>query len=263
MEPNAKRRGKKGAAIKNFARAHFGTALAPVLTQSPVRMECVSNIFHEFVMSASFKITRVAESAAHLRHHRLALSGIIALTLALLLGSTVLTPAALQIFAASSAKDHADLNRTSSASIWEGSPWAGGLESPRPEGQATNARQPEPPVTSASYTSGFDEKAVGLGPLPATAQSMKLAQPRDPRACPDDLNCSFRPAKAGGIPPRRPLAAANVEPVKASPPPTGLALLTANLHLPAHLPAYLPSANTLLKPFTFVGDTVVGFVKKL
>ncbi len=190
-------------------------------------------------MSAPFNIIRLAGSAAHLRHHRLALSGIIALTLALGLGSTVLTPAALRIFASSSAKDHTDLNGTGSALIWDGSPWAGGLELPRPEGQATNPRQPEP-LTSASYTSGFDKEAAGLGPLPAKAPPMKLAQPRDPRVCPDDLNCSFRPAKAGGVPPPRPLVAANAEPVKISPPPTGLALLTAN-SAPACTPARTPA----------------------
>jgi hypothetical protein len=176
-----------------------------------------------------------------------------ALALMALLGSTVLTPAARKVFVASPAKEGSDLTWTGSASIREGSPWGDGLRSP----------QREPPLTSATYTSGFDKKAAGLGPLPPETPPIKLAQTRDPHACPDDLNCSFRPAKAGAVPPRRPLIVADAEPAKASQAPTGLALLTASLHWPAQLPGYLPTPNTLLTPFTFVGNTVVGLVKKL
>ncbi len=154
-------------------------------------------------MPASLKITRLAETGAHLRHHKFAVSGFVGFGLMLLAGSAVLAPAGLQTFSTSPAKDHgkdhSDVNRTSSAANWAGSFWAGGLELPRPEGQSTNFAQKEAPLSSAAYTSGFDKQAAGLGPLPPAQRPLKFAQPRDPRACPDNLNCSFRPAKAAAV----------------------------------------------------------------
>jgi len=240
-------------------------------------------------MPALFKLNRLAETAAGLQRHKLAVCGIGALALTGLLASSLLMLPS-RSGAALSATDHGHFSFRRVASLqpgarWDNSPWAGSLEVPA--GQATDAAQSEPPVTSASYTSGFDKKAVGLGPLPRTAQVTKAASARNPLACPDDLNCSFRPAKAGGVAIRHHGPAsdtastgANANSVanagnSASGPktaphgtaaqpdrPSGFALLTS-FHFPTHLPTHLPSASTLLTPFTFVSNTVVGFVKKL
>ncbi|QXX73556.1 hypothetical protein [Methylovirgula sp. HY1] len=225
-------------------------------------------------MSAPFKMKHRAELAALLGRRKLAFSGIIGVAvLLLLLGPFVLTPIAFEMFVtlkkAKSAMAPHFQTAARAASPWRDPSWAGGLESPH--GLARLASPREEPLTSASYTSGFDEKAAGLGPLPPETPLLRLTQ-RDPRACPDDLNCSFRSAQ-GSLPPRRPIVATAVfEHVKtASLPETAAAskssgfslpLLPVRLSWPApHL--QLPTATSLLKPFAFVSNTVVGFVKKL
>jgi hypothetical protein len=215
-------------------------------------------------MPASSKISSPTGIAAILRQHWRAFSGAVVLAL-LLLGTAVVNPAALQIFALPGVERVHVAAVAAAMPDPSGSHWAGNLESPQapPKAHLPTISQPEAPLTSAAYTSGFDRRAVGLGPLPPEAPSIKIVQPRDPHACPNDLNCSFRPVKAGAVAPQRPVVmAANTDAIKTAPPPTGLALLTARLHLPTNL----PSANTLLKPFTFVGNignSVAGFVKKL
>lgn len=144
--------------------------------------------------------------------------------------------------------------------------WVGHLENPA--GQSQPATQP---LTSASYTSGFDKTAAGL-----TLESIAPAKPqqtRDPRACPDGLNCSFR--TAGAVPPRRPPdSAASIQ--VAGAPPTSAAddLPPADVGPPPPQPASHPnglaaftselaSPHTLLKPFTFVANTFTGFMRRL
>jgi hypothetical protein len=151
--------------------------------------------------------------------------------------------------------------------------WAGYLENP--------AEQSEPstePLTSASYTSGFDKAAAGLAP--ESVPTTKSQQTRDPRACPDGLNCSFRTASA--VPPRRPpdnsVAAASAPPPPAAsdvPPAVPDDLPPADVGTPAVSPpaphpsglaaltSELPSPHTLLRPFTFVANTFTGFIRKL
>jgi hypothetical protein len=240
-------------------------------------------------MPALLKKNRLAGTAADLQRHKLAVCGLGALALTGLLASSLLM-LPLRSGAALSASNNGHLSFRQIASVepgsrWGNSPWAGGLEAP--VGHAAGAGQPEQPLTSASYTSGFDKKAVGLGPLPQTAEETNATSARNPLACPDDLNCSFRPARAGGVAIRHHGPAldtasndANANSVAnagipASGPktaphgnaarpdrPNGFALLTS-FRFPTHLPTRLPSASTLLKPFTFVSNTVVGFVKKL
>lgn len=243
-------------------------------------------------MQALFQKNRLAGKAAGLQRHKLAIWGLGGLAAASLFVSGLLVlhapgePLSVQ--------DHSQLSFRHVASQrqdarWGSSRWAGGLE--EPGGRTAQATQHDQPLTSASYTSGFDKKAVGLGPLPQIAQAEKSRPASDPLACPDDLNCSFRPARAGGVAIQHRFPASNVasagngangavrpglfhEPQKAgqtdkaSQPehPNGFALLTNfkfPTHLPTHLPTKLPPASTLLKPFTFVSNTVVGFVKKL
>ncbi len=155
--------------------------------------------------------------------------------------------------------------------------WVGHLEIPAEQsGPATE------PLTSASYTSGFDKAAAGLAPQSIAAA--KLPQTSDPRACPDGLNCSFRTSTA--VPPRRPpdnaapvVAAASA----AAPPAPGASPSTATSDLPlppadvgppapqpaphpnglATLTSQLTSPHTLLKPFAFVANTFTGFMSRL
>lgn len=247
-------------------------------------------LFAGWVMQALFQKNRLAGKVASLQRHKLAICGLGGLAAASLLASSLLV---LHVSGASlSPPDHSQLSFRHVATQrpdprWGSSPWVGGLE--QPAGQTAQAAQHEQSLTSASYTSGFDKKAVGLGPLPQMAQVQKSRPASDPLACPDDLNCSFRPAKAGGVAIQHRFPASTVasagndgtarpalfnEPQKAELPnkasqpehPNGFALLTNfkfPAHLPTQLPTKLPSASTLLKPFTFVSNTVVGFVKKL
>lgn len=243
-------------------------------------------------MQALFHRNRLAKRVAGLQRHKLAIWGLGGLAAASLLASGLLI---LHVSSAPlSALDSGHLSFRHVASQqpdsrWDNSPWAGSIEEPLR--RTANGEQTEQPLTSASYTSGFDEKAAGLGPLPRPAQSAKSVVAGDPMACPNDLNCSFRPARAGGVAIRHRFPAANTasngsnannilnpgllavapkaeQPAKATQQgqPNGFALLTNfrfPSHLPTHLPTKLPPASTLLKPFTFVSNTVVGFVKKL
>lgn len=233
-------------------------------------------------MPASFKMTHLAEIAARLRPRKLAVLGMMSLAaMLLLLGPLVLTPAAFKMFAASTAENaraaHSQVQpgvlvqpgvqvQPGVASPWRDPHWAGGLESLRSKARSASAS--DEPLTSASYTSGFDEKAAGLAPLPPETPLLRFAQAHDPRACPDDLNCSFRTPKGAGLsPPRRPVATPTVfKHVQTDSPsqPSGLTLplLPVRLSWPSpHLS--LPTANSWLQPFAFVSNTVVGFVKKL
>ncbi len=214
-------------------------------------------------MPAPFKMKHLAEIAASLRRRKLAVSGVVALMAVLLLGPLVLKPAALQI-------GTSPLATNRPASTWRDPGWAGGLEPPQADGRLTLSGQTAKPLTSASYTSGFDKRAAGLDPLPPARAAVGLLPPPDPRACPDDLNCSFRTAKPGALappppPPPPPPAITTAALESAKPPPRAgfsLPVLPAYLRLPSpHLS--LPSPNSLLKPFAFVGNTVVGLVKKL
>ncbi len=215
-------------------------------------------------MPASFKIPGF-ERGAGLRQPRLAIYATVALAAVALAAS-----AALHLGAAP--RNDADLQQPSSAD------WAGVVPGDK---QASLYGPTNAPLSSSDYTSGFDKNAAGLGPLPETKPVLKIVQPRDARTCPDDLNCTFRPIRAGAVPPGRTVASLDsdqsVNP-SPEPQPKGLGLLTANLHLPIHLPNRWPSANALLKPantlilkpagnllkpFANVSNSVVSFVKKL
>lgn len=237
-------------------------------------------------MPASWKIAPSAERTAEVRRTALAVAAVAALILGVAAATAVMSPAAMQIFAIPAthrAPPPAAVANPAQTQDPAASPWAGGLESP----QSRKLGPERPALTSAAYTTGFDRRAAGLGPLPPESPAIKLTQPRDPRACPDDLNCSFRPLKSAAAapaaatppagapsvtPPRRPIVAAPEpapDPTK-QPQPAGFALLTSHLHLPPYLVPYVPSAKVLLKPFNFVGNlgnsvsnSVVGFVKKL
>jgi len=210
--------------------------------------------FREFVMLAPLKLKPFAETAGS-RGQALAFAAGAAFATVVLVGSFVMAPAAVQLFHSS---------KSVSATDWRDPNWAGGLESPRTQAQSAAAETARKPLTSASYTSGFDEKAEGLGPLPPEHPVLRLAQPHNPMACPEDLNCSFRTAK-GPLPPRRQTAAPDLKQAKTEAAQRNgftLPLLPTHLNLPApHLS--LPSADALLTPFTYVGNTVAGFVKKL
>lgn len=149
-------------------------------------------------------------------------------------------------------------------------PWVGYLENPA----LTDPSAGTKPLTSASYTSGFDKAAAGL--VPRSVPPAKTAQTRDPRTCPDGLNCSFRTASVA--PPRRPPDAApsgvapSLAAVGAPPPPDAGDLPPADVGPPAASPPpprpsglaiRLPSPHTLLRPFAFVANTFTGFIKKL
>ncbi len=207
-------------------------------------------------MSAPLKISQLRELAGRFPQG-IAVPGMIMLIAMLALGPVVPSPAFWHIMAVPSASP------VKSVKV---SPWAGGLEEPVATDDLDGGTAP---LTSASYTSGFDKAAAGLAPeKPATAVA-KAAPARDPHGCPNDLNCSFRTAKVTALPPRRPGAASASEPAAQTsanpapvvvaeadtpkPQPTGLAALTSRL----------PSPHTLLTPFTFVADTFTGLVKKL
>lgn len=211
-------------------------------------------------MPASLKIPGF-ERADGMRFPRRAVVGIIAVLVAATAGL------ALHLFAAPSDGAGGAVTHPGTSADWAGSFVPDGGDSPETAAQVATYGPREAPLSSSDYTSGFDEHAAGLGPLPASKGPLKLVQPRDNRLCPDDLNCTFRPSasKMSVLPPRRKFVEADADAAKASAPPkpNGLALLTANLHLPIHFPNRWPSANSLFKPFTSVSNTVVGFVKKL
>jgi hypothetical protein len=170
----------------------------------------------------------------------LAFSSTITLVAMLAFGPVVPRPVLWQIMA---------VPLVSPAESGPDSPWAGHLESPA----AQDTKAPTKPLTSASYTSGFDKAAAGLAPEPPSPPA-KL-QASDERACPDGLNCSFR--KVTMLPPRPPaesMAVASAAPIAQSTRhPFSLAAFTP----------HFPPPNTLLKPFTFVADTFTGLIKKL
>ncbi len=147
------------------------------------------------------------------------------------------------------------------------STWAGHLENP--------AEKPAPvsaPLTSASYTSGFDKVAAGLAPEPAPPKPQQDID--NALACPAGLNCAFRTVKAAPEPPNPPataVATANVGATPSTAPASAGAAPVASVAPPArnHPNAFgaivsrLPSPRLLLKPFTFVAETFTGLVKKL
>jgi hypothetical protein len=204
-------------------------------------------------MAIAQKVLKLRALAAGFRQRDLAVASVASFALMLVGGTAVLSSAGLHQFVITPSKTYIDA-RPAVAPVKEDTPW-GAVPDPRLEAQA--AAQSSVPFTSASYTSGFDKSAAGLGPLPAAP---KPAAQTDARLCPDNLNCSFRPAKAGAValvsPPRK----VAIDPP--SPPaqkPNNFAFLTANMHWPPQLPL----ANNILKPFSFVGDRVTDFVKKL
>ncbi len=191
-------------------------------------------------MSAPSKIEQLREIRERLPQAALPLTAMITV-IALLAFGPVIPQAALWHFMAPPP--------TSPATKVQ--PWAGHLENPAVAEPSAATK----PLTSASYTSGFDKAAARVAPesvLPAKSQ-----QTRDPRACPDGMNCSFRTANV--VPPRRPPDAATSVPAapaaatEAAPPP----------HRSDFAGLSLPSPHTLLKPFTFVADTFTGFIRKL
>jgi hypothetical protein len=151
------------------------------------------------------------------------------------------------------------------------STWAGDLEPPRASVSATGR-----PLTSASYTTGFDTAAAL--PLPV-APAAKLTV-EDPNACPADLNCTFRPRMPAVLPPPRPALAAYVSTLPA--PARRAATLQPHQIPPAAakqsaglMPAdtkpmglarwipHLPAAHTLLTPFAFVANAMGRLIPKL
>jgi len=206
-----------------------------------VKMQPCCGDHCELAMAVLSKIEQLREIRGRLPQARLALTAMISLVAMLAFGSVMPKPALWHFLASPSALPGAEQQA-----------WAGHLANPG------TAEQPATqPLTSASYTSGFDKAAAGLAPAPVSPA--KPHEARDPRACPDDLSCSFRTAKV--VPPRRSpagaVAAASAAPdvaQSAAPPaahPSGLEALR------------MPSPHTLLKPFTFVADTFTGFIKKL
>lgn len=193
--------------------------------------------------------------AAGLRQSDLAMASVASFALMLIAGTAVVSSAGLHRFALAPSKTH-DV-RLAVAPKGD-SPWGAAPDS-RLEGQPS-AMPPNVRMTSASYTSGFDRSAAGLGPLPTPAPT-KAALQTDARICPDNLNCTFRPAKAGAVAVVTPPHRIVTEPSKPATPQqaNNFAFLTANLHWPEQLPL----ANNLLKPFSYVGDRVADFVKKL
>lgn len=200
-------------------------------------------------MPMALTTKHLVETAASLRRHKLAAMGLVALALALVpfalygLGHPI-SSASTQSSASSSSKTAMSAHMTMGKP--DMSAWAGQLESAR---RAAKSAANLPAATSASYTSGFNKKSVD--PLPPVAQAN---QPHNPRACPTDLNCAFRSGKRTASlrhRPKRVMARLGQDHSMH----WGLDLL------PVHLS--LPSPNNLLKPFTFVSDKVVGFVKKL
>jgi hypothetical protein len=142
------------------------------------------------------------------------------------------------------------------------SAWAGHLEN----AGAANAVDPTSTgsLTSASYTTGFDTSKDS--PLPHRAP--KLAA-HDPDACPNDLNCTFRPKTppVAILPPPRPLMLPQTTPMPAPKPAPVLAQHTNPS--PKHKSGLLgfmprlPSAHAILRPFTSVANAVGGFIHRL
>jgi hypothetical protein len=136
--------------------------------------------------------------------------------------------------------------------------WAGHLEAPA-QPPAISAQ----PLTSASYTSGFDKTALA----PASPNSAPQPQARDPNTCPADLNCAFRTTQMPPLPPsvqtsppttiaQTPASVAAASPaVQPAPPP--------KRDIFAAITSRLPQPHVLLKPFTFVADTFTGLIRKL
>jgi hypothetical protein len=223
-------------------------------------LECETISYpRELMMPASLKIPGF-ERPEGLRLPRRAVVGVVAVIVAVAAGS------ALHIFGADQ-RGSDDARPPGTSADWAGSP--AGADSADGANELRIYGPKEAPLSSADYTSGFDQNAAGLGPLPASREPLRIAQPRDSRFCPDDLNCTFRPAKAAALPSHRSkliaVEANAADPVKPAPPPqpSGFAMLTANLRLPIHLPNRWPTPNTLLTPFQSVSNTVAGFVKKL
>jgi len=216
-------------------------------------------------MPASLKIPGF-ERPEGLRFPRRAVVGVVAVVIAVAAGSV------LHIYGASQGGSDVPKPPGTSAD-WAGSPAAADSAPTASESATYGPRKAQ--LSSADYTSGFDQNAAGLGPLPASKEALRIAQPRDTLLCPDDLNCTFRPAARGAALPshRSKLIAVDAngtgdvapDPAKPAPlpQPSGLAMLTANLHLPIPLPNRWPTPNTLLKPFQSVSNTVAGFVKKM
>jgi hypothetical protein len=129
--------------------------------------------------------------------------------------------------------------------------WAGHLEAPVATLPAVPGLAVQP-LTSASYTSGFDKAAFDKTiAAPAAPNKEPQQQVRDPNACPTDLNCAFRmPA------PRSAIAAAAptpiIQPMQHSK-PNAFTAFASRLRPP----------RVLLQPFTFVADTFTGLIKKL
>ncbi len=206
-------------------------------------------------MALSLKGMNLRALAAGFRQRDLAVASVVSFALMLIAGSAVLSSAGLHRFTIAPSKTYINA-RPAAPAVKDDSPWGAAPDS-RLEGQATP--QPGVPLTSASYTSGFDKSAAGLGPLPTP----KPPAQTDARACPDNLNCAFRPAKAGAVALVAPSRKVAIEPPsKPAPQPNNnnnFAFLTANLHWPQELPL----ADNILKPFSYVGDRVADFVKKL
>ncbi len=151
------------------------------------------------------------------------------------------------------------------------STWAGHLEAPGANDAAAGR-----PLTSASYTTGFNTAAAL--PLPAPAPPKVAVE--DPDACPTGLNCTFRPRMSAVLPPPRPVmvshepaAQAQARHVAALQPPEkpqAAAKPQADKQQAENKPKgfarwlpHLPPARTLLKPFTFVANAVGGLIPKL
>jgi hypothetical protein len=131
------------------------------------------------------------------------------------------------------------------------STWAGHLESPGASGTAASLGSQRP--TSASYTTGFN--LADAGPLPAVAP--KAAAAHDLNACPNNLNCAFRP-KPGAVRPQMAAASTPAAPAVTLPRP--------EVKQPTGISAFIPqmpSTDTLMKPFAFVANAFGGLMHGL
>jgi hypothetical protein len=112
-------------------------------------------------MPGPFKInSTLIEKTAYLQHHKLAICSFSALALGVLLGSGVLTPAAVRSSTQLVRLDQHPLNFIHLASAGNessraNSVWAGGLETPIGSSSSDSRSEngEEQPATSASYTS--------------------------------------------------------------------------------------------------------------
>lgn len=130
--------------------------------------------------------------------------------------------------------------------------WAGHLEAPVVALMGAPGPVAEP-LTSASYTSGFDRTAFDKTiAAPAAPSKEPQQQVRDPNACPTDLNCAFRmPAlRSTGI-------------AAAAPTPIAQPVQHSNPNAFTAFASRLRPPRVLLQPFTFVADTFTGLIKKL